>query len=151
MGDTEIGMERQRCPLRVRGVSWDGSWDEPLLCPSVAGGTEALPDGWRIEPNGERSCSYCGSMHPDDLMAFLNSVDGVSRWIDLNDNKHKVYIHRPEVESAKEGPIKYYIIHSESRAVITAINMALVVTKARDKERMAKQLTSPRWRKLLGE
>lgn len=72
-------------------------------------------DWWRPEPNGERSCSFCGSAHPDDFDRHLDRVlaDPDARvTVDLADGRHKVYLHRPEARVAGEGPIKFYVAHA---------------------------------------
>lgn len=92
-------MEKQTCPRRMN--EW-GPWDrEPGL------------DEWRIEPNGDRTCSFCGSLHPADFEKVLEQAiaDETTR-IEQSDKSYKVYIHREGITNASEGAIKYYKQHN---------------------------------------
>lgn len=83
----------------------------PHNCPerSLLQGEEESPkDDWhRI---GEyRVCSYCGSVHPEDL------VDAIGKYgmgvLESSTKGYKLYIRLPGVVNASLGPIKYYRWH----------------------------------------
>lgn len=74
------------------------------------------PDRWLKMPLGERECSHCGAMHPDDFFALCKrAVDVGDVEIEPTDKGHKYYIHRPEVRNAGEGAIKFYTWHLEQK------------------------------------
>lgn len=90
---------KQRCGRR--DDSWMGTTDE------------ALPDTWDIGPDGNRTCSYCGSIHFDDLMKIVERSLTDERYsIDTTDKSYKVYVRQPNVRNAGEGAIKYYKHHT---------------------------------------
>jgi hypothetical protein len=77
-------------------------------------------DRWqRFKSNGNRVCSFCGSLHPEDMFALVkacaeapedapyNSVPE----IEPSDKGYKVYVHQPGVRNAMEGGIKFYMQH----------------------------------------
>ena len=67
---------RHDCPRRVGEL---GPWDP----------SEDNLDSWRADRDGLRTCSFCGSMHPDD---FLKAVeDGLE--IGPTDKTYKAYVH----------------------------------------------------------
>lgn len=77
-------------------------------------------DHWdKIKSTGDRVCSYCGSLHPDDFFPIVkaaseadpNIVDGSVPEIEVSDKSYKIYIHRPGVRNAHEGAIKFYTMH----------------------------------------
>lgn len=68
-------------------------------------------DVWRLV-GPDRVCSFCGSIHSEDLRALLPSVvDGAQIHLDVSDRRHKVYIRRPGIRNAGEGAIKFYLVH----------------------------------------
>ncbi len=72
-----------------------------------------LLDRWRILPNGDRTCSFCGSLHHDDfykLVVASLELDSPVR-IEQSDKTYKVYVHRPDVLNASQGGIKFYKHH----------------------------------------
>jgi hypothetical protein len=93
-------MEKMTCPRRMS--DW-GTWQR----------AENL-DKW--QPRGQdRVCSFCGSMHPDDLeKAIDRCLAGESVEISQSDKGYKVYVYRPEVPCADEtlGTIKYHKYHN---------------------------------------
>lgn len=92
---------RQKCGRR--GDSWHGQTDVEL------------PDTWDLGPDGNRTCSYCGSIHFDDLMAICRKVpDDEGYSIDGTDKAYKVYVRQPGVMNASQGAIKYYKHHTPS-------------------------------------
>ena len=48
---------------------------DTMLCPERRNTPlrPGLPahDEWRERPNGDRTCSFCGSLHPDDYLRLL--------------------------------------------------------------------------------
>jgi hypothetical protein len=78
------------------------------------------PDHWnKFKSNGDRVCSYCGSLHPDDMFRLVkacadsdpNASYGSVVEVDPSDKSYKVYIHQPGVRNASEGGIKFYTHH----------------------------------------
>jgi len=76
-------------------------------------GDGALPDTWDWGPDGNRTCSYCGSIHPDDLMKICQLVLEDERYaIEGTTKSYKIYIKQPNVVNASEGAIKFYMQHA---------------------------------------
>ncbi|RWX72567.1 hypothetical protein [Mesorhizobium sp. M2A.F.Ca.ET.039.01.1.1] len=72
-------------------------------------------DHWRKQPNGDRTCSFCGSLHEDD---FLEIIDAYARGepgysFDPTTKGYKRYAHRPGVQNASQGGIKFYGWHAD--------------------------------------
>ena len=89
---------RQRCGRR--GESFHGRTDE------------ALPDTWDLGPDGNRTCSYCGSIHLDDLMEICRKTLVDDRFgVETTDKRYKFYIRQPGVRNASEGALKFYTAH----------------------------------------
>jgi hypothetical protein len=85
---------------------------------------EAGPDRdhWeKFKSNGDRVCSYCGSLHPDDFFRLVklaaeapeDAQDCVS--IDPSDKGYKIYVRQPGVQNAHDGGIKFYKQHLDSK------------------------------------
>lgn len=71
------------------------------------------PDRWNYRPDGNRTCSYCGSIHPDDLMAICRKIPTDDRYaVEPTDKSYKVYVRIPGVRNASEGAIKFYKQHA---------------------------------------
>lgn len=77
-------------------------------------------DRWlRFKSNGNRVCSNCGSLHPDDMFALVQQcvlapMDAV--WnsvveIEQSAKPYKIYVWQPGVRNAHEGGIKFYTQH----------------------------------------
>lgn len=68
---------------------------------------------WRVLPNGDRTCSYCGSLHPEDftdiMWRYSQHEEGYT--FDRSTKGHKDYGSRPGVSNAAEGGIKFYGNH----------------------------------------
>lgn len=74
--------------------------------------SNGIPDRWNIGPDGNRTCSYCGSIHFDDLMAVCAKVVFDDRYaIEGTDKAYKVYVRQPGVVNAAQGAIKFYKHH----------------------------------------
>ncbi len=60
----------------------------------------------------DRTCSYCGSMHPEDFnQVLLRVITDPACTIDISDKPYKIYINRPEVHNSDDGALKYYTQH----------------------------------------
>lgn len=93
------GKEKQTCPRRMDDY---GPWERK----------ENL-DYWDIEKNGDRTCSFCGSLHPSDfekcIELCLSDVEKCQ--IDPSYKGYKIYVRRPEIHNAGDGGIKFYTQH----------------------------------------
>ena len=72
-----------------------------------------LPALWR-KVGDDRCCNYCGSIHPDDFLAMLDKfIDPqLPYWyLEMNDRRDKIYLHRPEIKNAMDGAIKIKTAH----------------------------------------
>lgn len=106
--------EGQTCPRRGDPGPWNA--------------VEGL-DYWREEPNGDRTCSFCGSLHWEDFLDACKEViesDNIRTRLSQSDKSYKVYVKRPDVKNATEGGIKYYKFHTppmseEEKSKATAI------------------------------
>lgn len=69
---------------------------------------------WRAEANGDRTCSYCGSLHPDDFLDIMRryAAGEVGYCFGLTDKSYKVYANRAGVQNASQGGIKFYGHHA---------------------------------------
>ena len=117
---------------------------EPMTCgrrfDSYVGGlavhrtedrAERLDHWQQFKSNGDRVCSFCGSLHPDDFWARVkeaaeapaDAAYGSVSSIEPSDKGYKIYIHRPGVRNAHEGGIKFYVHHfprdEQGRAIFT--------------------------------
>ena len=100
MSRTEVHDE-QRCPRRDEGF------------PAVS----AYPatDNWN-ERGSVRTCSYCGSLHPDDVFAAIEAFGELGP----TDKTYKVYVHLPQA-----GQKKFYFQHfttEEQRRFVELLN-----------------------------
>lgn len=70
-------------------------------------------DTWDIGPDGNRTCSYCGSIHYEDFKKIEQKVkDKVPGYaIEGTDKGYKFYVRQPGVRNAGEGAIKFYSWH----------------------------------------
>lgn len=87
--------EKQTCPSRLNDF---GPWER----------TENI-DYWRVLPNNDRTCSFCGSMHPDSVLEAVKQY-GIQS-IEQSTKSYKWYINRPGIKNASDGGIKYYRAH----------------------------------------
>ena len=76
------------------------------------------PDHWdRFKSNGDRVCSYCGSLHPDDFMrlvkASAEAAEDATECVNIepSDRGYKIYVRQPGVQNALDGGIKFYTQH----------------------------------------
>lgn len=84
------------------------------------------PDHWdQFKSNGDRVCSYCGSLHPDDFWRLVREAAEAGPDADYNtavqiepSTKHyKVYVRRATVRNAHEGGIKFYTQHLDFASI----------------------------------
>jgi len=76
----------------------------------------ALLDGWRVEPNGDHCCTYCGSLREDEFVSIMEKyADGEPgyKW-ETTAKRYKFYANRPGVTNASEGGIKFYGWHIDT-------------------------------------
>lgn len=70
---------------------------------------------WRSEKDGTRTCSHCGSLHPEDfediLYRYAAREDGYS-FSTTTKGGWKYYANRPGVRNAGDGGIKFYGNHA---------------------------------------
>lgn len=101
---------------------------EMHTCPRRAEGplyAEENADTWNVY-GADRTCSYCGSWHPDEFLAFVKTVDGVDGHLDVSDKKYKIYVRRKGIKNAGEGAIKFYFQHApKDQAFYDAVNEAV--------------------------
>jgi hypothetical protein len=76
-------------------------------------------DHWAVLANGDKTCSFCGSLHPMTVIDIIKKYGfGV---IGRTDKSYKWYVTRPEVKNAMEGGIKYYR-HHDTQEFMDAFN-----------------------------
>ena len=77
-------------------------------------------DRWqRFKTNGQRVCSYCGSLHPDDFFEMVRASAEAPEdaefhsvvEIEQSDKNYKIYVHATGIRNAHEGGIKFYTHH----------------------------------------
>lgn len=97
--------------------------DEEFLCPRRSEGGPMSgrgKDHWdKHKSNGDRVCSYCGSLHPDDFMRLVGEAAHAGEElqyrscveIEPSTKGYKVYVKQPGVRNADEGGIKFYTMH----------------------------------------
>jgi len=68
---------------------------------------------WRPEKDGSRTCTHCGSLHPDDFIdvmwRYSHREEGYS--FGTTTKGYKLYGNRPGVVNAGDGGIKFYSDH----------------------------------------
>jgi len=70
-------------------------------------------DRWN-KRNKDKVCSFCGSWHPEEFLAFLDKVISTKaeeNRIEISDKKYKIYVTRPGILNAGEGTIKFKTHH----------------------------------------
>ena len=106
--DAETGVT---CPERV---ARPGPWEPG----------EGLDSWHRV--GADRCCSFCGSIHPEDLGRLL---DDPEVRFEMSTKGYKLYIHRPAVPNAGFGAIKFYNWHGD-QALVDRINERLSPDRA---------------------
>ena len=113
-------LERHTCPSRG---AYDPNIDEGL-------------DVW--DTRGEdRVCSFCGSIHPDDLKAILEELpENEEVTVEISTKRHKLYINRPNIKNASEGAIKYYFYHGVNEEMEALLNQCIPISRERAQAKM---------------
>lgn len=90
----------QTCPRRMNEV---GPWKH-----------EENLDRWLPHKNGERVCSFCGSLHPEDFIKLCHQAaqPGAEVDIETSSKEYKYYIRRDSVRKTNDGAIKFYTQHA---------------------------------------
>lgn len=86
------------------------------------------PDQWHIHPDGNRGCSFCGSMHFDDFKAAVKQcieTNGEAYSIEGTTKSYKMYVKKPGVINAGYGVIKFYMHHADMSKVTDKDNEML--------------------------
>jgi hypothetical protein len=105
--------------------TWRQSFHEPIWLWRLrqrifayAGATtcNGAPATWDWGPDGNRTCSHCGSIHPDDLMEICRKTIVDDRYgVEGTTKSYKVYVRQPGVRNASEGAIKFYSYHAPEK------------------------------------
>lgn len=93
-------------------------------------------DHWKDMPDGTRTCSFCGSAHPDDAMSILEGFAerGEGRF-DTTSKGYKFYVSKAGTSNASGGAIKFYTWHMAGLDEATQKRMCDLYDKARLKLR----------------
>lgn len=84
------------------------------------------PDVWQQHKNGDRVCSFCGSLHPDDFVEIIKlKADGKGGDVHRSDKGYKWYAQREGVSNAMNGGIKFYTWHGQGDDFATKVNEQL--------------------------
>lgn len=95
-------------------------------------------DHWnKFKSNGDRVCSYCGSLHWDDFTELVRHAADSPEDLDYrstveiepSDKGYKIYVHQRGIRNAMEGGIKFYTQH-----IPRDENGNVVITKEQDEE-----------------
>lgn len=92
---------------------------EPLTCRSRMDQNgpwehgEGLDHWDRFKINQDRVCSFCGSLHPDDFIRYVEASVKTDSDVQIepSDKRYKIYVSHPCVRNAHEGGIKFYTWH----------------------------------------
>lgn len=75
--------------------------------------TRGSPDVWFVGPDGYRTCSYCGSIHFDDLLTICSkTITNPNYGVEATSKNYKFYVKQPNVRNACEGATKFYQYHT---------------------------------------
>ena len=103
---------RQNC-FAFAGRQRCGRRGENPIASKYFNGDKPLPDTWDIGPDGNRTCSFCGSIHPDDLMTICRKTLTDEKYgVEGTTKSYKVYVRQPGVMNASQGAIKFYMHHA---------------------------------------
>jgi Cdc6-like AAA superfamily ATPase len=133
-------MNKQTCPSRINQL---GPWENK----------EGLDEWKTVGP--DRVCSFCGSLHPEELEPILDQCitdEGVI--VTLSPKGYKVYLRRPGIQNASDGAIKYYMWHAlseagDARRVLDKLHTALELS--REKLSAKGGRTRAKWEQMAGE
>jgi uncharacterized Zn-finger protein len=91
---------------------WAWRLRQRLFCHAGKTTCDGHPATWDLGPDNNRTCSYCGSIHPDDLMKICRKTLADDRYaVEGTTKSYKVYVRQPGVRNASEGAIKFYMNH----------------------------------------
>jgi hypothetical protein len=90
--------------------------DKTFMCNRRDGGPGSSLfrcDCWEKNPNGDLTCTYCGSLSEADFIDIAaHYADGEEGYhFSTTDKGYKFYAHRPGVVNALDGGIKFYLHH----------------------------------------
>ncbi len=109
-------------------------------CPERGAGGGA-PDSWNFMPDGNRTCSYCGSIHPEDMVRLVSKCihsNAEEVRIEPSDKKYKTYVWQKGIVNASQGGIKFYMWHTTPDLLLphsqTAYSLAVKLTNSRYKK-----------------
>lgn len=91
-------------------------------------------------PDGTRTCDYCGSLHPADVLDILYAyLEDDTYGFSTTDKGYKFYANRPGVQNASGGGIKFYSWHDDAEDyagdITEAFKLAWAVLRRRWDER----------------
>lgn len=116
------------------------SWHEPLWLfrlrqrffafagKTTCNGAEAT---WDWGADGARTCSHCGSLHPDDfidiMFRYTQKEEGYK--FSTTTKGYKLYGNRPGVQNSGQGGIKFYTNHlpKDDTEFLAAYDLAIIV------------------------
>jgi hypothetical protein len=130
--ELEAALNEARSQLRALREQEDA---QGYTCPRRMGHhgpwkSEPGLDGWDALPNGDRTCTFCGSLHPDDVIRLTASPE-VS-WEKASGKNYKLYVRQLGVSNASEGGIKFYLWHApDEQAFFYALDNALLTRPVR--------------------
>ncbi len=92
---------------------------EPMTCARRHRGEDGQDRWEKFKRIDNRVCSYCGSLHPDDLFRLVAESASAPPdapyhsvvEIEPSEKSYKIYVHQPGVRNAHEGAIKFYTHH----------------------------------------
>jgi hypothetical protein len=108
-------------------------------------------DHWdQFKSNGDRVCSYCGSLHPEDMFRLVNASAEAAEdvpytsavEIEPSDKGYKIYVHQPGVRNAHEGGIKFYKQHLTQGQVTEQQNAEYALAVKKSKARFERYLNA---------
>jgi hypothetical protein len=107
-----IGAAKRRMSLSGKGKFTCGRRLEAF---NPAFRKDAGLDQWERRGD-DLCCSYCGSMHPEEVRAIAKSIVAGSApegtKIDWSDKSYKLYVTRQKIANATMGGIKFYMQHA---------------------------------------
>lgn len=100
---------------------------------------------WRTEKDGTRTCTYCGSLHPEDfvdiLYGYIERKEGYY-FSTTDKGGWKYYANLPGCRNAGDGGMKFYGNHATDEwreRVEAALGLAIPVFRAQMQERYGAQ------------
>jgi hypothetical protein len=99
---------------------------EFVKCPRLIGTRfEDEDQCWNVLPNGDKTCSGCGSYHPKEWIDWLDKATDPSTEdrLTTTDKGYKMYVEKPGVRNASEGAIKVYLQHVKQYAEEHKLNI----------------------------